>query len=119
MGRGDRIGGDVVMRGPDAARGEQQIVGAAQGPVQRADRIHDAVGVVGDDADLLEVDAGGGQHLGQVVGVPLARATRQDLVTDDQDGGCGVVGLHGALPWVWRLIYACGRGWNKWARVSI
>ena len=119
MGGGHGVGGDVVMRGPDAAGGEQKVVRPAQGPVQRADRIHDAVGVVGHDADLLEVDAGGGQHLGQVMGVPFAGAAGQDLVADDQDGGCRVVGLHQALPWVSRPIYARSQGWNKWARVSI
>ena len=85
------------MRGPDAARREQQVIGSAQRLVEGPDRGDDLVLVVGDHPDLAQVEPGRGQDARQVVGIALARAAGQDFVPDDKDGGGGIVGLHGTL----------------------
>ena len=82
-GLGDGVGGDVVMGRADAAGGED--IGVA-GP-QRVDRLDDRRLVVADDADLLQVDADGGDDGGEMTGILLADTAGQDLVANDQRGG--------------------------------
>jgi hypothetical protein len=82
-GRRDRIGGDVVMRRPDTARGEDVVPVRAQ----RVQRRHDAVVVVGNNAHLAQIDSMPRQLARQMVHVRVARAARQDLVADYQHRG--------------------------------
>ena len=104
---GHSIGGDVVMRRADAAAGEQQVIGAAQRLVEGTDGGDDLGVVVGHDADLAQVETGGAQHAGQMMGITLARAAGQDFVPDDKDGGGGIVGLHGTLL---AVLFGSGKG---------
>jgi hypothetical protein len=81
---GDRVGGDVVMRRPDAAGGEH--IGVAR--PDRVERLDDGVLVVGDDAHFLQVDADRRHHLGQMADIAVLGPPRQDLVADDEHGRC-------------------------------
>ena len=72
------IGGDVVVGGADAAGREHVVVALAQ----RVDGIDDLGLLVGDDAHLLQLDADGGQMVGDVADVLVLGAPRQDLVAD-------------------------------------
>ena len=78
---GDAVGGDVVMGRPDAAGGKDVVVAIAQ-RVQRRD---DVGLVVGDDADLLEVDPDIGQVFGDKADVLVLGPPGQDLVADHQN----------------------------------
>ena len=79
-GLGDAFGGDVVMRRADAAGGEN--IGVAR--AQRVERVDDRRLVVGDDPHLLQVDADGGEIVGDEADVLVLGAARQDLVADDK-----------------------------------
>jgi hypothetical protein len=80
---GYAVGGDVVVGGPDAAGGEDVGVAVAQ----RVERIDDRRLFVAEHADLLEVDADGGQILRNIADVPVLGAAGQDLATDYQERG--------------------------------
>ena len=82
-GGGDAFAGDVVMRRPDAAGGEDLIIGGAQF-VHGAD---DARRDIRDHPDLLQRDAQRRQPLGDELHVDVLRAAGQNFVADDQDGG--------------------------------
>ena len=94
-GGGDAIGGDVVMRGAYAARGEEMVEPGAERP----DRRGDGGGIVGDHAHFLEVDAVLGQRPRKVMHVGVTGAPREDFIPDDKHGGGGVG--HGA-SFAWR-----------------
>ena len=66
----------------DAAGGEQIGVPRAQ----RVDRLDDRGLVVGDHAHFLEVDADGGEIIGDEADVLVLGAARQNLVADDKHG---------------------------------
>ena len=74
------VGGDVVVGRADAAGGEDVVVAAAQ----RVHGIDDLGLLVGDDAHLLQLDADGGQMVGDVADVLVLGAAREDLVADHQ-----------------------------------
>ena len=97
-GGGHRVGGDVVMGGADAAGGKDIVVAGAE----RVERLDDPLLVVGDDADFLERDAGGGEHFGEMADVLVLGAAREQFVADRQRGcghGQGVGLAHGhVLP---------------------
>ncbi len=78
---GDGIAGDVVMGRPDAAGGEDVVVAMAQ-RIQRRD---DVGLVVGDDADLLEIDPDIGQVFRDEADVLVLGPPGQDLVADHQN----------------------------------
>ena len=74
---------DVVMRGSDAAGGEEIGVAHAQlvhGP-------DDRVLLVGYDAHFLEADADARHVPGDVVDIPVGRTSGKDLVADHQQCG--------------------------------
>ena len=71
------------MRRPDAAGGEDVIVGDAQ----RVERRDDRVLVVGDHAHFLQIDADGGEIIGDVADVLVLGAAGEDFVADDQQRG--------------------------------
>ena len=78
-GRGDAVGGDVVMGRADAAGGQHIVVAGAKG-VQRVDDL----GLdVADHPRLGQVDPVGGEVFGDVVQVGVLGAAGQDLVADD------------------------------------
>ena len=74
------VGGDVVMGRADAAGGED--IGVAR--AQRIDRRDDRLLVVGDHPHFLQVDADGGEIVGDVADILVLGAARQDLVADDE-----------------------------------
>src|SRR6266403_2155919 len=78
---GASIAGDVVMGRPDAAGGED--VGVAM--AQRIQRRDDVGLVVGDDADLLEIDPDIGQVFRDEADVLVLGPPGQDLVADYQN----------------------------------
>ena len=80
-GFGDAVGGDVVMGRPDTAGGKDVIVAMAQ-RVQRRD---DVGLLVGDDADLLEVDPDIGEVFGNKADVLVLGPAGQDFVPDHQN----------------------------------
>ena len=79
-GLGDRVGGDVVMRRPDAAGGEQ--IGIALS--QRIDGLGDVILIVGNDADLLEVDTDRRHDVGEMADIAILGAAGKDFVADDE-----------------------------------
>jgi hypothetical protein len=89
------IRGDVVMRRPDAAGGEHIGVFRAQ----TVERFHDRRGVIGNDADLLQVDANGSEVIGDIADVLVLGPTREDFVANHQHGSGDDVGLgtHGVV----------------------
>ena len=96
-----RIGGDVVVRGADAAGREEVGVAGAE----RVHRLHDRRLVVGDHPHLLQVDPDVGEVLRDVTAVAVPRASREHLVADHEDGGGGGGVRHGDRPceeWTWR-----------------
>src|SRR6185295_4022041 len=80
---GDRIGGDIVVGGPDAAGGEDVVVSAAEGVHRR----YDLVLHVRHDAHFAKIDPDGGKALGEVADVLVLGAAGEDLIADDQQGG--------------------------------
>src|SRR5690606_27947343 len=81
-GGGDAFGGDVVMRRPDPAGGEDVTVPCPQG-VERGD---DLLPLIGDDPRLAQRYAELREPPGQEGKVGVARAAGEDLVADDQQG---------------------------------
>jgi hypothetical protein len=82
------MGGDVVMRRADAARGEDVRVTLAQ----RVQRVDDLVHDIRHDAHFAQVDPDIGHVLGDVADVLVLRPSGQDFVADDEHGcgdGCG------------------------------
>src|SRR5439155_130876 len=79
----DALDGDVVVRGADAARGEDHVVVAAE----RRDLTGDQVDLVRDDRDPAHVDAEGTELPAQVGGVGVGDLAREDLVADEDDPG--------------------------------
>ncbi len=88
----DRVRRDVVMRRPDAAGGED--IGVAR--TQRVQGGYDLVFDVAHDARFLEIDAERAKLPGDVVGVGVLRAARENLVADDEHG-CGGIFAHAAF----------------------
>ena len=82
-GLGHRIGGDVVMGGADAARGENEIV---PGP-KRVQCRHDLGLDIAHHPDFLQVDAQQGKLAGDVIAVAVLGAARENFVTDHQHRG--------------------------------
>ena len=80
---GDGVGGDVVVRRPDAAGGENVSVACAQ----RIERGDDFRLFVRHDADFLEVDADGRQILGDKADILVLGAAGENLIADDQKSG--------------------------------
>ena len=91
-GLGDGIRGDVVMRGADAAGGED--IGVAR--PQRIHRRHDLLLHVRHDAGFLEVDAERRQVVREKPEVLVLGAAGEDFIADQEDGGCRLWGGHGA-----------------------
>src|SRR5262249_43941572 len=83
------IGGDVVVGRADTAGGKHIGVFHAQ-PVES---LHDRGGVVGDNPHLFQVNADGGEVIGDIADVPVLGAARQDLVADHQHGSGDDVGF--------------------------
>ena len=79
-GRRHRVGGDVVVGGPDPAGGDDIVVAGAQG-VQGVD---DLVLDVGHGTRLAQVHPVHAQIPGNVPQIGVLGAAGQDLVTDDQ-----------------------------------
>ena len=79
-GRADRIGGDVVMGRADPAGGEYMAVA----PGQRAHRLADRRRVIADHAHFAQVDPRLREPAGEVMGIAVAGAPREDLVADHQ-----------------------------------
>ena len=78
---GNAVGGNVVMGRPDAAGGKD--VGIS---IPQCIKGVDNVGLlVGDDADLLEVDPDIGQVFGDEADVLVLGPAGQDLVANDQN----------------------------------
>ena len=90
--RRHRIGGDVVMRGANAARGEDMIVTAPQ----RVQRGHDARGLVGHDAHFFQVNAHTRQFARKVMHIGVARAPRTGF--HRQSRALAAVGFGMAAP---------------------
>jgi len=90
---GDGVGGDVVVRRPDAARRED--VGVA--PPQNVERSDDLVLDVGDDARLAQIDAKTRQIFRDIANVAILGAAGQDLVADHQDRGGDDLLAHSSL----------------------
>jgi hypothetical protein len=98
-GLGNAVGGYVVVRRPDAAGGEDVAIGRAH----RVERVDNGVLVVGDDAYFLQVDADGGEIIGDIADVLVLGPAGQDLVADHKHGGCYESGRtgHGDLASLW------------------
>ena len=77
------LDGDVVVGRPDAARGEDHVVVAAE----RGDLAGDQLDLVGDDRDAAHVDAERAQLAAEVGGVGVGDLAGEDLVADEDDSG--------------------------------
>ena len=88
-----RIGGDVIMRRADAARGEDIGVADTQRIQRRDNVLHD----IGHDAHFAQVDTDIGHVIGDVADVLVLGPSRQDLVADDKHGSGHGRGLMGGL----------------------
>jgi hypothetical protein len=94
-GSGDGVGGDIIMGGTDAARGENVIITASQG----VECLDNPVLLIGHDADFLQLYAGGGEEFGQVADVLVPGAARQKLVADGEcRSGDGTGFAHDLAP---------------------
>ena len=91
--RGNTIGRNIVVRRPDAARGEEVVMGHAQ----RVHGLHDGGFVVGDDSHLAQVDPHAGQPPRQMMHVRLARASGKNLIPDHKHRRRGIGLGHGGL----------------------
>ena len=81
--RGEQIDGDVVMGRADLARGEQIVVGIAQG----VDGLDDSRLAVGDDTDLGQPDPLHVQPGGDLRDVAVLGPPRQDFIADHYQRG--------------------------------
>ena len=81
---GDRIDGDIVMRRPDAAGGEQIVVARPQ----RVDGFDDAILYVGHDSHFGEPDSLQIEPERDLRNILVLSAARQDFVTDHTQCGC-------------------------------
>ena len=88
---GHAIGGNVIMRRANPARGEHLIMPSAQRPHRRNDRIP----VIRHNAHFGQIDPDFGQLARQMIHVGIAGAPGQNLIADHQHGGSGV--WHGIL----------------------
>ncbi len=86
----DGVRGDVVVRRPDAPRGEH--VGVAV--TQRLERFDDLVLDVRHDSHFAQIDADLGEVVGDVADILVLGPPGQDFVADDKDGS-GHIGLFG------------------------
>ena len=103
---GNRVHRDIVVRGADAAGGEEIIVAFAQ----RVHRLNDPVFLVRYDAHLGQADALHLQPFGHLRDILVVRAAGQDFVADnDERGGPDTIG-HGKRARVLRL--GCARCWK-------
>src|SRR5438046_1497562 len=84
----DALHGDIVVRGADAARGEDEVVVA----VELGDRGRDLVELVRDGEDAADGDAERAQLAGEKRGVGVDDLPREDLVADDDDARGPVYG---------------------------
>jgi hypothetical protein len=85
------VGGDVVMRRPDATGGEDVVVGRAQ----RIERGNNRGRVVGDDAHFLEIDAERGKIVGGKADILVLGPAGEDFIADDQQRGGDDGRVHG------------------------
>ena len=92
QGLGYCIDGDIIVRGPDPAGGEQVIVADAQ----RVDRFDNRGGIVGHHAHFSQADALHPQPRGNLRDILVLRAARQDLVADNEQGGFPDAVVHAA-----------------------
>ena len=92
-GQRDALGGDVVVRRPDAA-GREHISKLAARFVDVAD---DRGGLVAHDAALGEANAELRELETQELQIRILRLTRQDLVADDEHAGRGLAHRRAAL----------------------
>src|SRR6516225_6348188 len=92
---GDGIGGDVVVRRPDAPSGENIRVA---GP-QRVDGSNDLRFLVRHHPHLFEIDADSGEVFGDKADVLVLGPARQDFVADDQEPGSDDLAV----------VFRCGR----------
>ena len=83
----DAFGGDVVVRRPDPAGGEDIGEFSAHLVDRRDDRLRD----VRDDPRLAQPDADLVQPRGDIGKVRVLRPAREDLVADDEDTGAGAL----------------------------
>ncbi len=79
----DALDRDVVVGRPDAAGGEHDVVGAAEG----SDLLGDQRDLVGNDGDPPHVDAERAELAAQVRGVGVGDLPGEDLVADENDSG--------------------------------
>jgi hypothetical protein len=82
-GVGDGGEGDVIVGGPDAAAGEEEVVGEAEG----ADLGGDGGAIVEHHDDAAELDAEGAKELGEREEVGLLDLSAEQLITDEESGG--------------------------------
>ena len=81
--RRDGVGGDVVMGGADAAGGDDEIIGSAQG-IEGGD---DLAFHIRHHARLFQVDAAQTQEPGDIVDIGILGAAGEDFIPDHQHGG--------------------------------
>ena len=80
--------GQVVVGGPHATRGEDMVEAIRE----LSHRASDALDVIGEGHDAVQVDAEGAQLRCEPGRVLVAVLSAEDLVADDENGCCG----HGA-----------------------
>jgi hypothetical protein len=78
----DDLGGEVVGRGTQPARGDDEVLPAGG---EEAERGAQVVGPVPDDEDRADVDAEATQLLGQPRAVPVGHPPGEDLGAGDDD----------------------------------
>ena len=79
--QGDRVAGDVVLRGAETAR-DQHDVGARRG---KAERFDDPLEVVADGLVMRDVHADRGQLFGHPLRVRVGDLPEQELGADGDD----------------------------------
>ena len=81
QGPGHALDGHVVVRGPHAARGEDDV----EGPAEGGHLARDLVDVVGNHRDAAHVDAESAQLAAEIGGVGVDDLAGEDLVADEDD----------------------------------
>ena len=97
----DAFGGDVVVRGADAARGEDIGIGRAQG----VQPLHDAGLDIGHDAHFRQADAALDKAFRDKGDVRILRRAGQNFVAYQKDGCCGGLVCHGGSAMAAHAIY--------------
>ena len=83
---GNAIGSDIIMGRANATAGEHMLEAIRQSTHCG----HYRASIIADHAHLAQINAMCCEFFGEMIGIGIQSATREDFITDHQHGGCGV-----------------------------